>query len=656
MKKDLNYINEKFADIQILQYRINSWEKLNLKQKTFAYYLCEAGNWGRDIIYDQNYQHNLLIRDCLESILKSYKGYKGLEQFEKLMNYIKRFWFSCGFHHHYSADKFYPTFNKGFFSKLLLNSELNYCTYEAYNFSSKQELVDFVVEQIFSNKIAPKKLSLDSSSDMVKNSAVNFYSPDLTQVEVEQFYDKLIDKHNPEPISYGMNSKLIKENGEIKEQIYKVGGLYSKAIEKIVENLKLAVPYAETKNQEKVLNLLIQFYQTGDLKVFDEFSIAWVKDSTPVVDFINGFIEVYEDPLAYKATFESVVSFTDEELSEKFSKICDKVEWFEENLPILPEHKRKAINDVSYKVINIVGVAGDCSPTVPLGINLPNSDWIREKHGSKSVSLSNIEEAHEYYDKHSKFLEEFYTPEQIERQKKFSGLGSKIHTCLHEVIGHGSGRINPGVASPKESLKNYASTLEEARADLVALYFMMDDQFLSFGVMDKIETAKAEYDSYIINGMMGQLKRIEFGKEIEESHMRNRQLIAKWLFEKSASSNAIEKQICESKTYYVIKDYNKLRELVGELLQEVQRIKSEGDYQAGKDLVESYAVKVDPIIHKEVIDRYEKLNEPAYRGFLNPYLKPILNEKSEIVDVQVDYETNFEKQMLYYSNRYKTLI
>jgi dipeptidyl-peptidase-3 len=654
MKRDFNYIEEKFSDIQLLRYRVEAWDTLSLREKKFIYFLNEAGNYGRDILFDQNYKHNLLIRDVLEQIVFNYSGFRGLEQFENFLIYVKRVWFSNGIHHHYSSDKFVPKMSPVFFKILIANSEINYKNYKTYNFSSHEEFESFMIELVFNEKRDSKKVCLEEAKDLIKSSAVNFYEG-LNQSEVEQYFDSKIDKSDKEPISYGLNSRLIKRDGEIIEEVYKVGGKYSPAIEKIVENLEKALQYAENKKQKEIIVKLIDFYRTGNLKKFDEFSIDWVKENDSFIDFINGFIEVYEDPLAYKATFESVVSFKDKGLTEKFDAICSNIDWFENNMPFSDEFKRDEINDVSYRVINIAGVAGDCYPTAPLGINLPNSDWIREKFGSKSVSLSNIEEAHEYFDKHSKVLSEFYTLEQQNLLKSASGFGSKLHTCLHEVIGHGSGKIKDGVASPKETLKNYASTLEEARADLVALYFMLDENLINIGVIDSFDVAYAEYQSYIVNGLMGQLKRIKLGNNIEESHMRNRQLIAQWVYEKGKLSKVIEKQIVDNKSYFVVNDYQKLRALFADLLKEVQRIKSEGDFEAGKNLVENYGVKVQYELHKEVIERYSKLDEAAYRGFINPDYKPIYNE-NEIVDIEISYKSSFQQQSLDYSKKYKILV
>lgn len=649
---DFKYVTEQFADLRIQRYKADGFENLTLQQKKLVYYLYQAALYGRDIIWDQNYKHNLLIRKTLEAIVKSYNGDRNTPEFSKFMEYTKRVWFSNGIHHHYSNKKFLPEFSKKYFYELIKNSN-----HQELPLKENETLDEFIKKLepiIFDPNVDAIKVNQDPKYDLIKSSAVNFYE-NLTQKEAENYYKKIINPKDTRPISYGLNSKLIKENGKIVERYWKLNGMYDQAIQKIVYWLKKAVEVAENEQQRKALNLLIEYYETGDLKKWDEYNIEWVKDTSSVIDVVNGFIETYNDPLGYRGTFESVVSFKDLEATKRIKAISENAQWFEDNSPIMPEHKKKNVKGISAKVITVVVESGDASPSTPIGINLPNAEWIRKEHGSKSVNLGNIVHSYNKATESSGLIEEFaFSNEEIERAKKYGALGSDLHTDMHEVIGHASGQLNPGVGQPNETLKNYASTLEEARADLVALYFIMDKKLIDIGVMPSLEVGKAEYDSYIRNGLMVQLARIKPGENLEEAHMRNRQLVAKWVYEKGLSENVIEKKAKDGKTYFVINDYEKLRNLFGQLLREIQRIKSEGDYEAGKNLVENYGVKVDTEIHKEVLERYKKLNIAPYAGFINPKLTPVM-KGDEIIDIKIEYPEDFTEQMLYYAKEYSVL-
>lgn len=646
--EDFSFTSERFADIQILRYKIEGFDKLTPQQKELAYYLYEAGLAGRDIIWDQHYAFNLAIRKTLDLILQHYKGDKNDKNYQNFLVYAKRVYFSNGIHHHYDNYKIIPECPQSFFETLIQSIPDNELPKD---FGDRKSFTKFILKQIYDPSIAPFKIIQDPKQDLVKNSAVHFYEG-LTQKEVEDYYAKLIDPKNPRPISYGLNSKLVKENGKIVEKVWKIGGMYSLALEKVVYWLEKAVSVAENETQKQALQKLIEYYQTGDLKKFDEYNILWVKDTSSVIDCINGFIEVYNDPMGYRGSFESVVSMKDFEATKRIAAIAKEAQYFEDNSPILPEHKKKNVTGISAKVITVIGEAGDASPSTPIGINLPNSDWIRKEHGSKSVNLGNIVDAYDNSSAGNGMLEEFcFNQEEIDRAKKYAVLSDKLHTDMHEVIGHASGQLEPGVDIPAKTLKNYASTLEEARADLVALFFIYDNKLVDMGVMPNLEVGKAEYDKYIRNGLMTQLVRIKLGNQIEEAHMRNRQLVAAWVYEKGKKDNVIEKVIKDGKTYFVIRDYAKLRGLFGELLREIQRIKSKGDYEAGKNLVETYGVKIDQQIHKEVLERYQKLNIPPYRGFINPRLVPI-KDGEKIKDVKVEYPSDFLQQMLEYNKNY----
>lgn len=648
MSNSFIYQTEQFADVKILRYQVPGFEELNLQQKKLIYFLAEAARCGRDILFDQNNKFNLRIRRTLEAILLSYDGDKSTEDFKNFLVYTKRVWFSNGIHHHYSMDKFLPDFDEEYFGVLLAN-----CNYELLPLEDGQDITDLMNELapvIFEEDNEAKRVVLNPDLDLIADSANNYYEG-VSQKEVEEFYSNA-DKGDPEkPLSIGLNSKLLKENGQLTEKIWKIGGMYSVALEKVVYWLEKAIEVADSDLQKESLIKLVDFYRTGDLKTFDEYSILWVKDLDAHVDVVNGFIEVYGDALAFKASWESVVNFKDIEATKRTEIISDNAQWFEDNSPVDERFKKDEVKGVSAKVITVAMLGGDCHPATPIGINLPNAEWIRKEHGSKSVTIDNITHAYHQSSLKSGMLEEFaFSEEEIARAKKHGYLGGNLHTDLHECLGHGSGQLLQGVGM--DALKNYHSTLEEARADLFALYYMMDPKMVEIGLMPDLEVAKAEYDGYIRNGLMTQLTRIELGKDIEESHMRNRQLIAKWVFERG--EGIIEKVSQEGKTYFVIQDYEKLRVLFGELLAEVQRIKSEGDFEAGKDLIEKYAVKVDNEIHKEVKERFEKLNLAPYAGFINPDYHPIL-ENGEIVNVEISYPMDFAEQMLGYSDKYSFL-
>jgi dipeptidyl-peptidase-3 len=638
---DFQTMTEQFADVKILRYQIPAWDELTLQQKELAYYLTQAGTAGRDMMYDQNYRHNLTIRRALEGIYRTYDGDKSGDDWIAFETYLKRIWFSNGIHHHYSYEKFTPEFDRAYLEGLL----------EA----TGSELSKEVMTVIFDPTVDSKKVSKDPNKDLIKASSVNFYDPSLNEADVNAYYAaKKKDKDPKRPISYGLNSKLVKENGVVMEKIWKVGGMYGSALEKVVYWLEKAKGVAETDIQKESLGYLIEYYQTGDLKKWDQYNIAWVQDTVSTVDYINGFVEVYNDPLGYRGSYETVVEIRDLDASKKMKVIAENAQYFENNSSILDEHKKEKVVGISYNFINVVGEAGDASPSTPIGVNLPNADWIRAEFGSKSVSLGNIVSASEKAGT-SGFLAEFsHDSTEMALAKKHGKLADKLHTALHEVIGHASGKLNPGIGTPKETLKNYASTLEEGRADLVALYFMLDPKLIEIGVMDDLAAGRHAYDDYIKNGLLTQLRRLEPGDVIEEDHMRNRQLVAAWVFEKGEADNVISKVKRDGKTYFEINDYEKLTVLFGDLLREIQRIKSEGDYESGKALVETYGVQVDQELHQEVLDRTADFNSAPYSGYINPQLVPIM-EDGKIVEVRVEYPDNFAAQMLYYADEFTTL-
>tara|TARA_B100000809_G_scaffold72104_1_gene69792 strand:+ start:6104 stop:8194 length:2091 start_codon:yes stop_codon:yes gene_type:complete len=632
---------ERFSDIKVLKYQINGFDKLTFQQKQLVYFLGQAGYAGRDIIWDQNYRHNLTIRRALENIITNFTGDKTSDDWTKFMVYTKRVWFANGIHHHYSMDKFEPAFTKEYFTSLMSET--------------KTELTEEVIEVIFNPEIDNKKVSLDATKDLLLSSATNFYGPDVTQKDAEDFYAAKMDKNDATPISYGLNSKLVKTENGLEERVWKSGGMYGEAIDQVTMWLTKAVAVAENPAQGDALKLLIEYYNTGDLKTWDAYNVAWVTATEGDIDYINSFIEVYNDPLGYRGSYETVIQMNDFEASARMAVVANNAQWFEDNSTIMDDHKKKKVTGVTYKVVEVAAESGDASPSTPIGVNLPNANWIRSTHGSKSVSLGSIIHAYSQ-GKGSGMLKEFcYTAKEMEMEEEHGAIGDKMHTALHEVIGHASGQINPGVGTPKETLKNYASTLEEARADLVGLYYLMDPKLVEMGLISSLEVGKTAYDGYIRNGLLTQLTRLNKGAIIEEAHMRNRQLNAAWAMEKGAADNVIEKVTKDGKTFFIVNDYDKLRVIFGDLLKLIQKIKSEGDYQAGKDLVENYGVQVDQAIHTEVLERVAKLNVAPYSGFINPTLVPQYDDKGEMVDVKVTYPDDFETQMLNYAKNYSFL-
>lgn len=640
-----------FADLQIIKYDVPGWDKLTLQQKTLAYYLYEASLSSRDIIYDQRNTYNLSIRKTLETIINSYKGEKSGKDWDALQTYAGRIWFSNGIHHHYSNDKILPEFTFEYFSDLVKNSDAK--SLPLVNGESVDAFLVKMKKAMFDKNYMSKMVTLTKDIDHVTNSANNFYEG-VTADEVEKFYATFPDS-DQEP-EWGLNSKLLKENGKIVEKVWKSGGMYGSAIDKSIYWLEKAIPFAESPRQAKALKLLVEYYKTGDLKIWDEYNIEWAQLTETVVDFTNGFIEVYNDALGIKGSYESIVSIKDFEASKRIEAIAHEAQWFEDNSPLVPEHKKNKVVGINAKVINVVIESGDAAPTTPIGINLPNSEWLRKVYGSKSVSLGNIVAAYNTSNTSSGFLDEFAVSEEVlKRIRKYGNLSSDLHTDMHECIGHASGQINPGIGTPDKTLKSYASTLEEARADLVALYYAIDPKLVEIGVMPSVEVGKAEYDSYMMNGLMTQLTRIKLGDEIEEAHMRNRALNAHWVYEKGKAENVVEFVKKNNKTYVQVNDYDKLRVLFGDLLREIQRIKSEGDYEAGKNLVENYGVKVDPKLHQEVIARYDVLNIKPYKGFIQPKLEAIHDKKGNIKEVKISYPNSFFDQMLEYGKEYNFL-
>jgi dipeptidyl-peptidase III len=650
--QSFSYEVDKFADLQILRYQVPGFESLTLNQKQLLYHLSQAAIMGRDILFDQNCRYNLAVRRTLEAITENYKGDRSSADYKAMEVYLKRVWFSNGIHHHYGEEKFVPGFSEEFFVSAVKGLDPN-----AVPVRDGQTVDQFLAELvpvIFDPLVLSKRTVQSGDQDLILASANNYYGGGITQHEVEVFYDKMKDPKDETPISYGLNSRLVKEDGKIVEKVWKVGGLYTQAIEKIVAELQLAVPFAENENQKKVIETLISYYKTGDLKEFDAYAILWVKDTVSEVDFINGFTETYGDPLGMKASWESTVNFVNKEATKRTIVISNNAQWFEDNSPVDSRFKKKEVKGVSAKVITVAMLGGDCYPATPIGINLPNADWIRKDHGSKSVTIENITEAYDKASQGSGFNEEFvWSDKEREALKTYGFQTDNLHTDLHECLGHGSGQLLPGVAS--DALKAYSSTLEETRADLFGLYYIADPKLVELGLVPDAEAYKAEYYKYIMNGLMSQLVRIELGKNVEEAHMRNRQLIAKWAFEQGKSDNVIELKKKEGKTYVVVNDYDKLRELFGKLLAEVQRIKSEGDFAAGKKLVEDYAVKVDPELHAEVLKRYAALNLAPYKGFVNPVMKLVKNEKGEVTDVTLDYTEGYTEQMVRYGKEYSFL-
>ncbi len=640
-KKEFNYIVEQFADLKILRYQIPGFNELSLKEKKLVYYLTQAGLAGRDMMWDQNYRHNLKIRNVLENIYTTYKGDKTTNDWKAFETYLKRVWFSNGIHHHYSNDKLKPKFSSEYLNSLLTDT----------NTTLKGEAFEVIFNDTDNKKVNKKK-----DTDNVASSAINFYDPTLTDAEVEAFYKIAYKGPKDTPVEAGLNSKLVRENGKLVEKVWKSGGMYGKAIDEVIKWLEKAKEVAENEKQAKTLGLLIDYYKTGSLDTWDQYCIEWATSTEGNIDWINGFIEVYNDPKGYRGSYENIVQIKDFDMSRKMAVLSENAQWFEDNAPLVDSHKKANVVGISYKTVNVAGEAGDSSPSTPIGVNLPNNNWIRQQHGSKSVSLGNIISAYNSAGGSGRLKEFAHDAEEIELEEKYGKPADKLHTALHEVIGHASGQINQGIGQPKETLKNYASTMEEGRADLVGLYYLMDPKIQELGLVDDWEKiGKAAYDGYIRNGLMTQLIRINLGDDIEEDHMVNRQWVSAWAFEKGKAENVIEKMTHNGKTYYNINDYVKLRKLFGELLRETQRIKSEGDFNAAQELVESYGIKVDQVIHAEVLKRNAQFKSAPYSGFVNPVLVPKTNEKGEITNIKVVQPESFEGQMLEYAKQYNFL-
>ena len=646
-----DYTVEQFADLQILRYRVPGFENLSLQQKELVYYLTEAALQGRDILFDQNGKYNLRIRRTLEAVYTGYKGDKNTPDFKAMEVYLKRVWFSNGIHHHYGSEKFVPGFAPEFFKEAMLSVDAS--TLPLAEEQTVEQLCDELSPVIFDPTVMPKRVNQAAGEDLVLTSACNYYDG-VTQKEAEDFYNAMKDPKDETPVSYGLNSRLVKENGKIQEKVWKVGGLYGQAIDKIVYWLKKAEGVAENPEQKAVIAELIKFYETGDLKTFDEYAILWVKDLNSLVDFVNGFTESYGDPLGMKASWESLVNFKDMEATHRTEIISGNAQWFEDHSPVDKQFKKDEVKGVSAKVITAAILAGDLYPATAIGINLPNSNWIRSHHGSKSVTIGNITDAYNKAAHGNGFNEEFvYSDAELQLIDKYADLTGELHTDLHECLGHGSGKLLPGV--DPDALKAYGSTIEEARADLFGLYYVADPKLVELGLTPNEDAYKAEYYTYLMNGLMTQLVRIEPGNNVEEAHMRNRQLIARWVFEKGAADKVVELVKKDGKTYVVVNDYEKLRALFGELLSEIQRIKSTGDYQGAHDLVENYAVKVYPALHAEVLERYKKLNLAPYKGFVNPKYEAVVDAAGKITDVKVTYDEGYAEQMLRYSKDYSNL-
>ena len=641
-EQKFNYLLDEFADLKIMRYQIPGWDELSLQQKEYAYHLAEAAKWGRDIIWDQNSEHNIELRHTIENILNNYEGDKSSDEYQKFLVYAKRVFFANGIHHHYAEDKFFPECSQEYFKSLM----------QAVGDADKCELL---IPYIYNKNSYKQRRANATTGDIVVESSVNYYDA-VNREEVESYYASIFDKDNETPISYGLNTKVVKdENGNVKELAWYKGGIYGKAIEKICEELALAAKVAENDVQKRALGLLIKYYETGDLKLWDDFNVEWVKDTLGTVDFINGFVEDYNDPLGRKGAWEGYVHIKDHAASVRTEVLSANAQWFEDNSPVDPRFKKKECKGVSAKVVNAICLAGDAYPSTAIGINLPNADWIRKMYGSKSVTIANITKAYDLAAEESPMntLDEFaYDEAEKEMARKWGSFTSDIHTDLHECLGHGSGQLLPGVSTT--AMGEYASTLEEARADLFGLYYTADPKMQELGIIPDKDAYKAEYASYIRNGLMVQFNRIELGKPNTEAHMQNRKLIAEWCYEKGKKDNVIEKKVRDGKTYFVINDYVKLRALFAELLAEIQRIKSEGDYEAGKQLVETYAVNIDQDLHKEVLERYGALNLKPYGGFINPDIVPVV-EDGKVVDYQVVYNDNYLEQQLYYGKKYSTL-
>lgn len=640
-EKTFDYNVEQFADIKILRYQIPGWDNLTLKEQKLVYYLTQAGLAGRDIIWDQNYRHNLKIRKALETVYANYSGDKTSEEWKAFETYLKRVWFSNGIHHHYSNDKLKPEFSQEYLKSLMAET----------NASLEEDAFNVIF-----NEVDSKKVNQAKGVDNVALSAVNFYGPNVTNADVINFYKNKKSPNPDKPLSYGLNSKLVKENGELKELVYKSGGLYGSAIDEIIKWLELAQDVAENKAQGDAIGLLIEYYKTGDLQTWDDYNVAWTAATEGNVDYINSFIEVYNDPLGYRGSYETIVQVNDFDMSQKMKVLSDNAQWFEDNAPLMDAHKKKNVVGVTYKVVNVAGEAGDASPSTPIGVNLPNANWIRAAVGSKSVSLGNIIEAYNNAGSSDRLKEFVNDEEELQLEEQYGQLADKLHTALHEVIGHASGQLNPGVGETKETLKNYASTLEEGRADLVGLYYLYNPKLQELGLVDDWKAVgKAAYDGYIRNGLMTQLIRLNLGDDVEEAHMRNRQWVSAWVYEKGKADNVIEKITRDGKTYFNINDYDKLHDLFGQLLKETQRIKSEGDYKAVETLVETYGVKVNQDLHAEVLERNKQFTSAPYSGFVNPVLVPEMDANGEITAIKVTQPESFSGQMLDYSKHYSFL-
>ena len=647
----IDYTVEQFADLQILRYRVPGFEDLSLKQKELVYYLTEAALQGRDILFDQNGKYNLTIRRMLEAVYTGYNGDKNTPDFKAMEVYLKRVWFSNGIHHHYGSEKFVPGFTPEFFRQAV--QSVDAATLPLAEGQTVEQLCEEVFPVIFDPKVMPKRVNQAAGEDLVLTSACNYYDG-VTQQEAEDFYNALKNPQDETPVSYGLNSRLVKEDGKIQEKVWKVGGLYGQALEKIVYWLKKAEGVAETPEQKAVIAKLMDFYETGDLKTFDEYAILWVKDLNSRIDFVNGFTESYGDPLGMKASWESLVNFKDLEATRRTELISGNAQWFEDHSPVDGQFKKEKVKGVSAKVITAAILAGDLYPATAIGINLPNANWIRSQHGSKSVTIGNITDAYNKAAHGNGFNEEFvYSDAELQLIDKYADVTDELHTDLHECLGHGSGKLLPGV--DPDALKAYGSTIEEARADLFGLYYVADPKLVELGLTPSADAYKAQYYTYLMNGLMTQLVRIEPGNNVEEAHMRNRQLIARWVYEKGAAEKVVELVKKDGKTYVVINDYEKVRDLFGRLLAEIQRIKSTGDYAGAHDLVEAYAVKVDPALHAEVLERYKKLNLAPYKGFVNPKYEVVTDADGTITDVTVTYDEGYAEQMLRYSKDYSTL-
>lgn len=649
--ENFEYVVDRFADIEILRYPVMGFNSLSLQQKELIFYLSQAALEGRDILWDQHNKYNLTIRRVCENIYENYKGDKTTEDWKNFETYLKQIWMANGIHHHYSEDKIMPKFSSDFFLSMANSVDLNQML-SAEGLSVDETLKE-IVPVMFDPKVMPKRVNQAAGADLITTSAVNFYE-NVTQKEVEAFYNSMKDMNDNTPVSYGLNSKVVKKDGVITEQVWKLGGMYDKAIARIISWLEKAANVAENDQQKDIINSLISYYKTGSLETFDEFSIKWVQDNTSRIDFVNGFIETYTDPLGMKATWESLINFKSEEASKRTQIISDNAQWFEDNSPIDPKFKKEEVKGVSAKVITAAMLGGDCYPATPIGINLPNANWIRRDYGSKSVTIDNITHAYAKASEGNGFNEEFmWSDVERESSKKYGTLTDNMHTDLHECLGHGSGKLLPGVDS--DALRAYGSPIEETRADLFALYYLGDPKMVELGLLPDQEAYKAEYYKYIMNGAMTQLTRIEPGKNIEQAHMRNRATIANWVIENGKKDNIVELKEREGKFYVVVNDYEKLRGLFGQLLSEVQRIKSEGDFEAAKKLVETYGVKVDPKLHKQVLERYEALNLAPYRGFVNPEYKLVTDKDGKVTDVVISYDEDYVTQQLRYSKQYSVL-